>query len=91
LPIRVLFAFNREPIVNVVALSEQVEKRCPGALAFPTCQEGFGVAHNHDGFACTRQQDVGALWSCHETDVASAVAATQTGDDDVAFFALVIV
>jgi len=75
----------------VIALSEQVEKRCPGVLAFPTCQESFGVTHKHNSFACTRQQNVETLWSCQKADVAFTVTATQTGYDDVAFFSLIIV
>jgi hypothetical protein len=63
LSVRVLFTLDWKPVMNVVALPEQFEKRCPGVLAFATCQEGLGVAHKYDGFACARQQDVEALWS----------------------------
>jgi hypothetical protein len=77
--------------MNVILLGEEFEERTPSVCASSTGEESSGVANDDQSFASTRQQYVESFWRDHETDVATTVASSKTGDHDIAFFALIII
>lgn len=83
--------FDREAVVNIIAGREQLEEWLPRIGAFLARQKRLGIADDDDRCPRARQKDVQAFFRCHETNVAILVAASQTGDDNFTFFALVVV
>lgn len=85
------FAPDGKPVVYVPTAAEQIEEFGPELLALSRVQESIRVADHNEGIPRSRQQYVEALWRKHEADVMGTVTPGQTGDDDIALFALVVV
>lgn len=86
-----LFALHRKPIIKVALTLKQFEERNPCVSATFALHEGRHVSDKHETVACSRQQDVQALWGSHESDVARVVASGKGSYDDLAFLTLEVV
>ncbi len=84
-------ALGRKTVVQVAMLSKDVEERRPCFLAHSTLHQRFGVSDYDERVARARQKHIQALWSCKKADVPFRVAAGEGGNDDFAFFALIVV
>lgn len=77
--------------MNAVGLLQKIKKWLPGTCASLAGKKRFRVANKYERVSSPRQENVEPLRSNHETYVSVAVAASQAGDDDIAFFALEVV
>ena len=86
-----LLTLYREPIIEVVMGLEQIEKRLPSCLSLLALHECFHISNQHEAVAGSCDKNIQAFRSRHEADVPGLIAASEGRNDNVTFFALVIV
>lgn len=85
------FAPDWQSIVNMFFLSEYLEHSFPDFSTTLGIQESIGISNYDQAIACPGQHHINAFRRSHEPDLASWIASCEGDNDNVAFFALIVV
>ena len=86
-----LLALDWKTIIYVTLLLHEVEKWRPCLICIATLEEGLRIPNHDESVTGSRKQDIEPLRRKHEPNVALFIAARKRYNDDLAFFALVVI
>lgn len=89
--IRMLFALDRKPVIQVSFFFQLLDEGSPGIFAFAAVDERFGITDHNQNVACSGKQDIQTLGRCHKPYVPVSITSRQCCNYDVAFLTLIIV